>query len=543
MTLNVSSPDTHRVSPVRSPRSSYLFWLGATSASTLGILSLYALMAEQAGATPVILPSEGASASVVVPPTALQDRAIATDSAPPTIALVPSAKIPLTGVKPAPLTSTILQPSPILPSGKLDALQPILIAQEATAPASQPDSSNRLSPFAPDELDSVAIAIHAPVSITPTTALVAQSPLEEPSQESVTEPEEPAVTPIEEPEEPATEIVPPVSTRANDLGGPLIRAQGAVILDGDDFSARARLTGSYALSPNVMVGATVDLTTGDAFSDSREDSFNLNELYVSVIPDFAPTFRVVAGLMDLTSYFDRNSFAKDSLTHFFNPVFQTNPALAAAGIGSRPGLLVNWTPVDTLDVKVAAFSSDRDLGNFDLDAVAGEVGVRVDNFILRGTFSSNTDSGEEDGFQEIFQFDRGDDQFGLRSGDREDAFALNAELFIPSLNVGLFGRYGWYENRSLDQGGQTFSLGFNVLDLFLPDDRLGLAYGQQLSNRELRDDDDKTPDVVELFYDIRLTSFLRAGASLQARDEFSETVLGFRIRADFDLTGPRGIFR
>jgi hypothetical protein len=537
MNLNPSNPGNRWAPPLRSPRLSYLFWVGATSASSLGALSFCALMADQAGATTVIPPTEemtAASTAIGVPDLETSSQtAIATLPMRSPNAVGVSVGLPTKGDKPA--SSSLHQPSPILPTLDL-AVLPATGASEAPVAALQPHEahpSTHPDHVSSDELEPV------PDVLTEASTEVAQAePLANPSTEE----------PLEAPVEASSDelIAPadaPVSTRASDLGVPLIRAQGAVILQDDDFSARARLTGSYAITPNVMVGATVDLTTGDAFSDSREDSFNLNELYVAVTPDFAPNFRVIAGLMDLTSYFDRNSFAKDSVTHFLNPVFQTNPALAAAGIGSRPGLLVNWTPVDTLDIKVATFSSDRDLGNFELDAVAGEVGVRVDNFILRGTFASSTDSGEENGFEEIFQFDRGDDQFGLQPGDREDAFGLNAELFIPSLNVGLFGRYGWYENRDLDRGGQTFSFGFNVLDLFLPDDRLGLAYGQQLSNSSLRDDDEKTPDVVELFYDLRLNSFLRAGVSLQGRDELSETVLGFRLRADFDLTGPRGIFR
>ena len=76
----------------------------------------------------------------------------------------------------------------------------------------------------------------------------------------------------------------------------------------------------------------------------------------------------------------------------------------------------------------------------------------------------------------------------------------------------------------------------NLLDVFTPDDRLGLAYGRQLSNDDLRQDGgNKIPDVLELFYDFRLASNFRAGVTIQERDGFSDTVLGFRVRADFDI--------
>lgn len=321
------------------------------------------------------------------------------------------------------------------------------------------------------------------------------------------------------------------------LGAPFVHLQGAIVVQGDEFSARARTTASYAITPNLLVGGTVDLVTGDTFTDSPESGLNLNELYVAVSPSEIPTLRFAVGLLDYTSYFDRNSFAKDGVTQFFNPIFQTNPALAAAGLSSRPGVLVNWTVTDHLELRAAGFSSRRDLGDFALDGFAAEAAVRIQNLILRGTYLTAEDAGDDSGFREIFQFDRGDNDFGLRSGDREQAYGINAEYFVPSIRLGLFARYGWYDNLDLERGGETYSFGFNLLDLFLPDDRLGLAYGRDLSNEGLRKRrNDDLPDVVELFYDARLLPYLRAGFTAQARNSFSETILGFRVRADFTLS-------
>jgi hypothetical protein len=305
----------------------------------------------------------------------------------------------------------------------------------------------------------------------------------------------------------------------------------------DGSSARVRVTGIYPFSTNALVGGTVDLTAGDDFSDSQVGSLSINELYFTGSLPSLPNLRLTVGQVDLTSYFDRNSFAKDVGTHFFNPVFQTNPALAAAGIGSRPAALLNWNITDNVEAKVAAFSSSRNLSGFAIDAFAGELGFRVGNAIIRGTFASDRDAGR-DGFQEIFGIDRGNGVFGPESGDRENAYGLNGEYFIPQINMGLFARYGHYENTELDEGADTYSVGLNFLDLFMPDDRLGFGYGRNLSNDELRrDNDDKVPDVWELFYDARISQNFRAGATLQARDEFSDFVAGFRVRADFDLLG------
>ena len=327
----------------------------------------------------------------------------------------------------------------------------------------------------------------------------------------------------------------PASSKSNLLGVPIVRTQAAYILQDGDSSARLRATGTYAATPNLLLGATLDLTTGNSFSDSEKTTFDLNELYVTLSPESLPSLHFTAGMVDLTSYFDRNSFAKDSVTHFFNSVFQTNPALAATGIGSRPAALVNWDITDDLNVKAAGFSSSRDFGSLAIDGFAGEVGARFGNLVVRGTYSTDRDAGQNDGFREIFQFDRGNDRFGLRSGDREEAFGVNAELFIPELKLGLFGRYGHYRNLALDRGGETYSFGLNLLDVLMADDRLGLAYGQQLSNSGLRHRGDKTPDVLEAFYDFRLSSNLRVGVMVQERNGFSDTVLGLRIRADFDV--------
>lgn len=309
--------------------------------------------------------------------------------------------------------------------------------------------------------------------------------------------------------------------------------QAAYLQQGSEGAARLRGGGIYVLSPSVLAGITADLSTGEAFAGSGQTSLSLNELYLTASPAHTPELRLTAGLMDLTSYFDRNSFAKDSLTHFFNPVFQTNPALSAANLSSRPGALVNWTPVDQVSLTATTFSSQREISRFALDSFAGEVGVRWGNAIVRGTYATSRDSGQGTGFEEIFAVDRGDGQFGPRQGDRETGVGLNAEAFIPALNLGLFGRYGWYTNETLGSSGQTYSLGVNGLDVLMAGDRLGLGYGRQLSNPSLRQaSGNSVPDVWELFYDAPVLDNLRAGVSVQQRNAWTETYLGFRLRYD-----------
>jgi hypothetical protein len=328
--------------------------------------------------------------------------------------------------------------------------------------------------------------------------------------------------------------------RSTALTPPNLTFQGVYLHQGDETSARARLYGVYPLSPSALVGASLDVTTGRGFTDTPDDGFNINELYFATSPRDIPNLRFVVGQIDLTSYFDRNSFAKDGATHFFNPIFQTNPALSATGIASRPGALVNFSLTDNIEAKAAVFSSSRGLSDFTLDGFAGELGVRYGNLIVRGTYATDRDSGANSGFREIFQLSRGGGRSGLLKADREQAYGVNAEVFIPSLKMGIFGRYGRYNNLDLDEGGDTFSGGITFLDLFSPDDRLGLAYGRALSNDNLRrSNGDEVPDALELFYDFRLLSNLRVGFSVQQRNNFSETIAGVRVKTEFDVT-PRG---
>ncbi|HBE16963.1 MAG TPA: hypothetical protein DEG17_26440 [Cyanobacteria bacterium UBA11149] len=317
-----------------------------------------------------------------------------------------------------------------------------------------------------------------------------------------------------EEKQPDASLIPENSPKKHDALTPTLDVQGVYLNQGDD-AARLRLRGIYPVSPHALFGAIVDLASGTDFQGTEGSGVSLSELYFTgSLPNYS-NLRLTAGLMDLTSYFDRNSFAKDSTTHFFHPLFQTNPALASAGIGSRPGALLNWNITDNIEAKAAVFSSERNLGDFSLNAFAGEIGFRAGTGIFRATYATDKDKG------------RGG-VFGTREGDRENAFGLNGEFYIPQIKMGLFARYGWLENTDRDSDAETYSFGINFLDLFVKDARLGLgyAYGPDFS---------KNDDVWELFYDIRIAKGLRAGITLQERDGFSETIVGFRVKSDIQL--------
>jgi hypothetical protein len=81
-------------------------------------------------------------------------------------------------------------------------------------------------------------------------------------------------------------------------------------------------------------------------------------------------------------------------------------------------------------------------------------------------------------------------------------------------------------------------LGLNVLDIFMEDDRLGLAYGSNLSTTV---PEGVSPDVLELFYDFEVVPHLRFGFTFQQRDQFQESYAGFRIRTDWNLLPGRSL--
>jgi hypothetical protein len=105
-------------------------------------------------------------------------------------------------------------------------------------------------------------------------------------------------------------------------------------------------------------------------------------------------------------------------------------------------------------------------------------------------------------------------------------------------NLGLFGRYGQLNNSGSGFSGDTFSLGLNLFDVFMENDRLGLGYGRNLSTAAI---DGRTPDALELFYDFEVMPNLRLGFTFQQRDQLQESFAGFRLRSDFNLLPGRSL--
>ncbi|MBD2104316.1 carbohydrate porin [Leptolyngbya sp. FACHB-261] len=324
----------------------------------------------------------------------------------------------------------------------------------------------------------------------------------------------------------------PATTGSDRSIRPRLQFQGLGLAESnEDVSLRLRLNGLLPLNQRTVLGATLESRFGSVFGSDQV--IDLNELFITHAVNDPATVRFTVGKLDLTSYFDRNSFAKDIATHFFNPAFQTNPALGAAGLSSQPALLFNWTASDNFEVKLSGFSSQRDLGDLSLDSFAGELGLRLSDWgILRATYVTSVERDQGSSGQP-----RQSNIIAVRPGDREQAFGLNFEAFLPDPKLGFFARYGHYDNLDRDQGSaNAYSVGVTALDVWVPQDRMGLGYGTLLSNSDLRDDLDRDfPDALELFYDRPLNRYLRIGASVQGVNGFSDVVFGLRLRTDLDL--------
>lgn len=405
---------------------------------------------------------------------------------------VPGAALPTQpGVQPYALAAPVTPQSPLavptLPGSPYGGNQPVPLPPTASSPIpAQPVLPPTSAPLYPGTTTSPLPGQGTEAIPTTVPTPTAAAPL----------PESAAVNP----NRPITE--------------PSLNLQGLYVLQGENSSARARLSGEAFLTPHLLVGGALDLVTGPDLTN--DDGVDLTELYLATSIPGAPGLRFRLGQLDLTSYFDRNSFAKDIGRDFFNSTFHTNPALisGANATASRPAGLVQWAATDDIALNAAVFSSSSDITDFALDGFAGEVGFRTGNLIVRGTFLTARDSEFQD------------------SGGRLDSYGVNAEWFIPEANIGLFGRYGHLNNSGTGFSGDTYSFGVNALDIFMENDRLGLGYGRNLETTVAAGE---TPDVLELFYDFEVIPNLRLGFTFQQRNRLQESYAGFRVRGDLDL--------
>jgi len=112
-----------------------------------------------------------------------------------------------------------------------------------------------------------------------------KSPHQSPDNSSVRETQETIIPPtikpsVFQPVEPKQEKQQNSNFKRKPLREPSLKLQGVYINQDGESSARARVTGIYPLTPQSLIGGTLDLTSEEnSFDDSRREGLDINELY------------------------------------------------------------------------------------------------------------------------------------------------------------------------------------------------------------------------------------------------------------------------
>ncbi|MBI5344226.1 MAG: hypothetical protein HZB83_02640 [Deltaproteobacteria bacterium] len=187
-------------------------------------------------------------------------------------------------------------------------------------------------------------------------------------------------------------------------GGLTMTAQGAAHLKGAAHRGAFALSGDLALeSPvgkdgravvvlDVQQGAGLQVTPNVFFAgpngnptgpNTDVESFNndavhLAQLYYEhkILEDLV----ISMGQLDITGYFDANSFANNERMQFLANIFVNNPAIEFGGSGNfyGPGVRLTYSPAGNIDLTAGAFEGNGDYANtFDNPFVMAETDLKA----------------------------------------------------------------------------------------------------------------------------------------------------------------------
>jgi len=177
------------------------------------------------------------------------------------------------------------------------AIAPVTPAAVATTTVATSDVGMRL--FTPDQSsNTAAISAFEAQQINQVVPSVAASSTPPPTAAPVVS----QAAQLMPPGEPLTSQAPANNSllRSTALTPPSITLQGVYIFQDEESSARARLRALYPITPNLQAGATLDLTAGDALTDSPDDGLSINELYLAASLEDVPNLRFVVGTLTAT---------------------------------------------------------------------------------------------------------------------------------------------------------------------------------------------------------------------------------------------------
>lgn len=138
-----------------------------------------------------------------------------------------------------------------------------------------------------------------------------------------------------------------------------LRPEGFFILHGD-FA----LGGGLSHLPPLLTGPNGTATGTNADVEGwpdGQDTFHINEAFYEQ-GWREGTFRIAAGHIDLTSYFDQNEFANSESFQFIAPLFVNNIAIDWGGNENffGPGLVFHAHPIGLFEFSAGVFEGDGD---------------------------------------------------------------------------------------------------------------------------------------------------------------------------------------
>lgn len=241
----------------------------------------------------------------------------------------------------------------------------------------------------------------------------------------------------------------------------------------------------------------------------QQNQLNLREAWLRT-KLFSESLSLVAGRLDLTSFFDRNAFANDETSQFLSDALANNPLLGLANNGA--GLAAVYDKRGAFNFKLGFQQSDADPVNSPSTSLSeslytlAEVGYRARPWSLG-----------EGNYRVWYRTDNG-------AGTQKSAVGVSFDQRItPSVSV--FGRYGTAETSADNDNFYSVGLQFQNRFVTNPLDFWGVGYAQ------LDLDSGATEKLIEGYYNLHLSEKLRVTFNLQHVLEYrpGASTLGFLV--------------
>jgi len=258
---------------------------------------------------------------------------------------------------------------------------------------------------------------------------------------------------------------------------------------------------------------SLSLINGYTARLGRQNELNLREAWLRT-ELFSQRLAVIAGRLDLTNHFDRNSVANDETSQFISDMLVNNPALGLSSNGA--GVAAVFDPKRSINTRVGFQQSNPDAANLSQSIFA---------LVEVGYVGTPIPTGEGN-YRVWFRTDNS-------AGPQATAFGVSLDQKVsPAATV--FARFGSSEAETGRDLFYSLGLGFQNGLVFNRWDSWGLGYS--LLDLDAGDRE----HVGEFYYNLGLSDRLRLSAHLQyfevrpaATGSFGYLVPGIRFQASF----------